>query len=300
MGNRCGKRLPKSTLLIYEHDWSCAGPKSNHYYFNFGPDSVYEASSSMVGVAGRSRGCKTCRRRRVKCGMSVLARITSFRLIPRDCHHTNHMADEHHPLCKRCEKAGYTCEGYQDRNFIIFDNTIKHENAIQSYKTIPKLSSTKSTSSATNSVTNSESARDSSSVTPDSVSADLVKFDKYSLPWICNPRLESPSLDRKELYHSFMWKYFYRGAESRMKLFRVPGADLNVRSSLAYMSSQALSTSFFGFKTGSQDIMIEGQKLYGSALLHLNYALSHRSPKNDCDVLAAIVMLCLFEVRLFP
>ncbi|KAH8656685.1 hypothetical protein BGZ60DRAFT_532268 [Tricladium varicosporioides] len=41
----------------------------------------------MVGVAGKSKGCHTCIKRRVKC-------------------------DETKPICKRCTKAGYTCAGY--------------------------------------------------------------------------------------------------------------------------------------------------------------------------------------------
>ncbi|KAI8962827.1 hypothetical protein F5Y11DRAFT_347182 [Daldinia sp. FL1419] len=42
----------------------------------------------MVGVAGRSKGCNTCRKRRVKC-------------------------DEAKPECYRCIKAGFECLGYQ-------------------------------------------------------------------------------------------------------------------------------------------------------------------------------------------
>ncbi|KAI0181208.1 hypothetical protein GGR52DRAFT_23480 [Hypoxylon sp. FL1284] len=42
----------------------------------------------MVGVAGRSKGCNTCRRRRVKC-------------------------DEAKPQCQRCTKAGFECLGYE-------------------------------------------------------------------------------------------------------------------------------------------------------------------------------------------
>ncbi|KAI1803043.1 hypothetical protein F4811DRAFT_562729 [Daldinia bambusicola] len=42
----------------------------------------------MVGVAGRSKGCNTCRKRRVKC-------------------------DEAKPQCYRCIKAGFECLGYQ-------------------------------------------------------------------------------------------------------------------------------------------------------------------------------------------
>ncbi|KAI5456629.1 hypothetical protein BGZ63DRAFT_417610 [Mariannaea sp. PMI_226] len=42
----------------------------------------------MVGVAGRSKGCNTCRKRRVKC-------------------------DETKPVCTRCTKAGFECLGYE-------------------------------------------------------------------------------------------------------------------------------------------------------------------------------------------
>ncbi|KAJ5289480.1 uncharacterized protein N7443_009733 [Penicillium atrosanguineum] len=41
----------------------------------------------MVGIGGRSKGCKTCRRRRVKC-------------------------DECKPHCQRCRKANVECDGY--------------------------------------------------------------------------------------------------------------------------------------------------------------------------------------------
>ncbi|KAF4624353.1 hypothetical protein G7Y89_g13819 [Cudoniella acicularis] len=48
----------------------------------------------MVGVGGRSGGCHTCRRRRVKC-------------------------DENHPKCQRCAKAKIPCEGYaRDLKFV--------------------------------------------------------------------------------------------------------------------------------------------------------------------------------------
>ncbi|KAK7724849.1 hypothetical protein SLS57_004120 [Botryosphaeria dothidea] len=42
----------------------------------------------MVGVPGRSSGCHTCRARHIKC-------------------------DERKPTCLRCEKSGYTCQGYK-------------------------------------------------------------------------------------------------------------------------------------------------------------------------------------------
>ncbi|PGG96400.1 hypothetical protein AJ79_09595 [Helicocarpus griseus UAMH5409] len=47
----------------------------------------------MVNVAGRSKGCSTCRQRRVKC-------------------------DEHRPICVRCEKGGFKCDGPKEVRFI--------------------------------------------------------------------------------------------------------------------------------------------------------------------------------------
>ncbi|KAH8126093.1 hypothetical protein LI328DRAFT_166710 [Trichoderma asperelloides] len=41
----------------------------------------------MVGVGGRSRGCKTCRRARVKC-------------------------DQHRPICRRCARLKLQCQGF--------------------------------------------------------------------------------------------------------------------------------------------------------------------------------------------
>ncbi|OCL03880.1 hypothetical protein AOQ84DRAFT_442428 [Glonium stellatum] len=42
----------------------------------------------MVGVPGHSKGCQTCKKRKIKC-------------------------DERRPTCQRCEKSGYSCGGYE-------------------------------------------------------------------------------------------------------------------------------------------------------------------------------------------
>ncbi|OJJ45967.1 hypothetical protein ASPZODRAFT_17397 [Penicilliopsis zonata CBS 506.65] len=47
----------------------------------------------MVNVGGRSKGCSTCRQRRVKC-------------------------DETRPVCQRCQKGGLACEGPRETAFI--------------------------------------------------------------------------------------------------------------------------------------------------------------------------------------
>lgn len=197
------------------------------------------------------------------------------------------MPDEQHPTCKRCEKASYVCEGYLDRNFIVFDSTIKHENATQSYKSA-KDSDTQNAAS--------EVLTDFNSLTPNPDSTELTISGRTASPVPGLPLLVSLTVDRAELYASFLYKYFYRGITIRLLLFNAPGADIKIQSSLVALSSGALSTSFFGFKTGTQAIVIDGHRQYCVALFQLNQALSHRSPKDDCDVLAAIVLLCLYEV----
>ncbi|KAF2869977.1 hypothetical protein BDV95DRAFT_620481 [Massariosphaeria phaeospora] len=48
----------------------------------------------MVGVAGKSKGCVTCKKRRIKC-------------------------DEGKPRCRKCDKSGYACGGYKtDLQFV--------------------------------------------------------------------------------------------------------------------------------------------------------------------------------------
>lgn len=64
----------------------------------------------MVNVAGRSKGCSTCRKRRVKCGelhanATQVSTLTSTR-------------DEHRPICRRCQRWGFECTGMRDITFI--------------------------------------------------------------------------------------------------------------------------------------------------------------------------------------
>lgn len=57
----------------------------------------------MVGVPGRSRGCSTCRRRRIKCGKSNLSCTGTL---------LTWAVDEAKPVCGRCTKTGIACGGY--------------------------------------------------------------------------------------------------------------------------------------------------------------------------------------------
>lgn len=70
----------------------------------------------MVGVPGRSKGCVTCLKRRLK--VRSATRVNDNILIGPQC-------DEGKPTCRRCEKSGYCCKGYNrklDVRFHAFGN----------------------------------------------------------------------------------------------------------------------------------------------------------------------------------
>jgi hypothetical protein len=68
----------------------------------------------MVGVAGKSRACHDCRRRRVKVGAAIHGQ--KYAEHPSQC-------DLRKPSCMRCEKAGRACEGY-DKTAIFVNCTL--------------------------------------------------------------------------------------------------------------------------------------------------------------------------------
>lgn len=92
----------------------------------------------MVNRGGRSKGCGTCRRRRVKCGKFSSMFINDINDVdyfylhlavsPFDSHFSfSFLSDEGRPHCQRCEKAGITCSGYaQHAHFV--DETARFKN----------------------------------------------------------------------------------------------------------------------------------------------------------------------------
>ena len=67
----------------------------------------------MVNRGGRSRGCLTCRRRRVKCGKKLI--VVQYQLAKV----TDQTQDEVHPYCQRCLKAGILCTSYNEHDHFV-------------------------------------------------------------------------------------------------------------------------------------------------------------------------------------
>ncbi|KFY19776.1 hypothetical protein V491_04223, partial [Pseudogymnoascus sp. VKM F-3775] len=59
----------------------------------------------MVGVPGRSKGCNTCRKRRIACSLDT-------------------------PACKQCIKSNRECGGYQRERLWVPNNQVKLEGGV--------------------------------------------------------------------------------------------------------------------------------------------------------------------------
>ncbi|KAF4633791.1 hypothetical protein G7Y89_g4321 [Cudoniella acicularis] len=95
--------------------------RKRHSVDLIGDDKVTRAMSrkrhsvdlGMVNVGGRSKGCSTCRSRRIKCGKFSTSEEPKL-AIP----DLNSPQDESQPVCRHCERYGFECTGTRDITFV--------------------------------------------------------------------------------------------------------------------------------------------------------------------------------------
>ncbi|KAF1948060.1 hypothetical protein EJ02DRAFT_364702 [Clathrospora elynae] len=113
----------------------------------------------MVNVAGRSKGCSTCRRRRVKC-------------------------DETRPTCQRCQRLGLVCDGPKDTAFVEAKIVKSRRTRKAAVTTTTVLARTQPT------VSKRQEIEDSLSMSPDRQNSILEicpKFNEHEV-YICHMR----------------------------------------------------------------------------------------------------------------
>jgi hypothetical protein len=88
----------------------------------------------MVGVPGRSKGCITCRQRKVKC-------------------------DEKRPLCERCQASWVPCEGYSRETVFVDESTRLRLSSEQSQQAVSSSGSTQTVSADAQTSESSELSR---------------------------------------------------------------------------------------------------------------------------------------------
>lgn len=214
----------------------------------------------MVGVAGKSKGCTTCRRRKVRC-------------------------DEGKPHCLTCIRGGRACEGYQ--RYPVFLNYTA--SGLEKRRPLEEAKSEVPGSTPTPPLTNSQEAHQS---VPNVMSRDTALIANPSTPVIwtkgflsCFWTNYSPrTMSSNEAVKGPLWLYLAMG---------IPNPTPILHKSLL-----ALAVVRSGRAREDSSLVVEGQRFYGQAVRMLQKTLEDRQQILHEENLAAVRAMVLYEVCL--
>ncbi|KIW28976.1 uncharacterized protein PV07_04827 [Cladophialophora immunda] len=216
----------------------------------------------MVGVAGKSKGCNTCRKRKIHC-------------------------DGTRPSCDRCRKSDRVCGGYQRE---------RHFKNLSALDRDTLLTRTQPLTSLTDLHTiNAGSVFDPTPCsTPETDDTTTSKSQNVQ-----GPR-QAPSLS--ELFVDFLDNYIPRGEavlqdgrKGQVSWLQAIDPSLVNDASLD-LAIFALSLVCLGRKHGDESLRREGAATYGRALHRLRDILSHHRLLFEEQTLASCMALSTFEL----
>ena len=218
----------------------------------------------MVGVAGKSKGCTTCRRRKIRCGQET-------------------------PLCLNCVRSGRSCEGY-DRYPVFINRTaegLQRRKPLEEAKTGSSDPGITTVASARAGFDPGLAARPSSSVAthlPSSPSSGAIWSAGFlSWFWEDYTPADAPSNGPP-------------GGPSWLYLaMNIPHPTRALRQSLL-----ALSVVRWGRAKHDTSLVFEGQRIYGHSIAMLQRAINDPQEAWHEETLAATRAMVLYEVRTSP
>ncbi|KAF5848593.1 hypothetical protein GGP41_009680 [Bipolaris sorokiniana] len=212
----------------------------------------------MVNVAGRSKGCFNCRKRRVKC-------------------------DETQPTCKRCQKLGIACDG--PRTLVFVEGKI-----IRSRRTQNPSNKTKGVTMTP--AWKREDVKKSASVSPPYQSSPQhvgLRFNEYEV-YICHLR--------RYLYPNGpvdLGLQQLRTSDLAISRYPTIGAGANP---LFNQAALTFATLLFGAQHHQARILAKGYDMHGVALRQLNQALSIPGCHERDDIINVINIMAMLEMCL--
>ncbi|KAJ5335266.1 hypothetical protein N7452_007669 [Penicillium brevicompactum] len=226
--------------------------------FDWTPYPIYAAShqpplhNAMVGTGGRSKGCRTCRRRKVKC-------------------------DEGRPLCQRCHKAGFECDGYVE--FLHFiDETSRLKKKAAQRSSLPNSG-----------FTSLDTSKPGSYQVPD--------FNKINFNF---PLTVNPAWNENDILNTYLFRGIFDWNEDPGSPPALVWDSVLLRQDqqpeLSNASVRALSMVYFAKINKQYQFMLRGAKLYTQALGILQIKLQCPEQAVGDDVLIAIILLATYEL----
>ena len=219
----------------------------------------------------RSKGCWTCRKRKVKCGWCPPG---SYPKLP--CSNIIFI-DEEHPHCSRCKRAGLQCKGYHvDLKYIDEGTRLRQ----------PRFPA-------------------ETGLEPEQPSARISTLRPFSqqepTPTL---RLQKPfdlSGFKETIFRSFLVERLLGGHRRP----DAPGWWLNETSNRTNgsgtyaISINALGAAFYGRVHHQESIVVEAARTYGRALRGLKEDLGNPIAAWSYETLAAAMALGMYEVCLY-
>lgn len=226
----------------------------------------------MVGVAGKSRACFECKRRRVKASTHPNQTISISLSLEQQC-------DFRKPSCLRCEKASLSCRGYGKAS--VFVNRTWSEPSTNALDAISEARSLHQTPSVCLPSSTTQTLFQRLQSTPSTSPEELRSTAFEILKALYLPR-GSYSVD-----HPGTNAYSWVQATCQLRLeSRV--LDLSL---LAFCAVQIHVTE------PNSDFQDKALHLYTETLPELVSTLADDKKRNQNETFAAIVVLSTFEVR---
>lgn len=223
----------------------------------------------MVGVAGKSNGCTTCRRRKIRVSVNHHF-LNNLALMRRKC-------DLGEPFCKRCSQSGRVCEGYQ-RYPVFINRTTKgaeKRHGLEEAKVVPISKDTRSKPHLT---------------VPEVASFHEVSFNRRARDNQMLTRPSNSTVFDQQIISSFWDKFIPMDANAQDGspsnwLQRVIG--LPEPGKAIYYSLKALAMTRLGWINGDESLALQGRLCYSSALQLLRKSLSSEHVIYEDNIFAA-------------
>ncbi|KAF2827947.1 hypothetical protein CC86DRAFT_202216 [Ophiobolus disseminans] len=214
----------------------------------------------MVGVAGRSKGCVTCRKRKKGC-------------------------DLQQPECSQCKERGIKCGGYDaDRVFVYHDGAKRRTGASHTQEEVIQLVQPQPVDSSMQIIA-TRFGRANSAPLP------------WAL--VLPPSLVKSAYGERTM-EAFMNLYVPQGnmrsrnAEGRDFVNVLP--RLSADDEALRLTVLAIGTVAMSKKTGDANLALEGRKLYCRAIVETQRALNNTTRSKSTPVLAIPRIMALFEI----
>ncbi|KAE8352207.1 hypothetical protein BDV28DRAFT_149242 [Aspergillus coremiiformis] len=227
----------------------------------------------MVGVAGKSKGCNTCRKRKIAC-------------------------DQQRPVCTQCTRSNRVCGGYQrDRVFVLVQPAAKKTHVFLKPTCIDQGFFAESTQNAPE-----IRERLSPCVSPAASTNTPANRATYPFPErsiasaIIQRRNETHNLVLAFLSHCLPAHQLSWTSRSWVSLL----AELPSEVKALELSSAALAMSTLGRTFQDPTLVKESLNLYTQGLQHLQRALWNHNLMREDGTLAACMALSLYEVMECP